>query len=160
MPESSRMNESPLSFIHTQHEVGEAESDGIAAPVDSLPVSLSRLVDLLDEDERDDQYEVGPTQFAFKTAFRLVQQAEAALGEEVSSSPVVDSEGGIRVTWRRGDRQIKLVCPAANNAPLYIYQSSPTGNSLRNQNVTAPVLAERLLWLINREPTSPRPTAG
>ena len=124
-----------------------------------LPLSIRRLVALLEENGEDDYGQIGPSQLAFKNAFLLVSQAISLLGEDVQSSPVVDSEGGIRVTWKRGDKQIKLVCSARRETPIYIYQASAAGNSLRNQNVTATVLAERLSWLINREPGPPEPAA-
>lgn len=116
-----------------------------------LPVSLSRLICLLEESGEDDYGQIGPSQFAFKTAFLLVANAVAILDQDLPAAPVVDSEGGVRITWNRFDKQIKLVCPAKKDAPVYIYQSSPAGSSLRNQNVTAAVLAERLQWLTTRE---------
>ena len=142
----------PESYMHV---VGMA-----SAPQPSLgreiPVSLSRLVDLLDDNGEDDYGVIGPTQFAFKTAFRMIEKAEKIAGGEFSSSPSVDAEGGIRVTWRNGDRQIKLICPSAPDLPMYVYQSSPEGSALRNQNVTVTALAERLSWLVNCEPATTR----
>lgn len=116
-----------------------------------LPISLSRIVGLLDESGEDDHGQVGPTQYAFKTAFFFVFEATAILGQDVPAAPVVDSEGGIRITWNHYGKQVKLVCPASKEAPVYIYQSSAAGDSLRNQNVTSTVLAERLTWLCSRE---------
>lgn len=119
-----------------------------------LPVSLERLAMLLDENGEDDHGKIGPTQFAFKNALLLVGGAISLLGGDVSSSPAVDSQGGVRVTWRRGDKQVKLICPATPDAAVYIYQASPEGNSLRDRNVTAGVLANRLAWLVNRVPAT------
>jgi hypothetical protein len=116
-----------------------------------LPISLSRLLALLDENGEDDYGQIGPSQFAFKTAYLIVFHAIILLGEDLPCAPVVDAEGGVRVTWTRYNKQIKLICPSAKNASVYIYQSSPAGTSLRNQNVTPSVLADRLSWLITRE---------
>jgi hypothetical protein len=124
-----------------------------------LPVSLSRLLDLLDENGEDDYGQIGPSQFAFRTAFRMVQRAERVASGEFSSSPTVDSEGGIRISWRKGDRQVKLICPAKREAAAYIYRSSVEGSSVRNQNVTEVALAEALSWLSSSEPTTER-TSG
>lgn len=119
------------------------------------PVSVLRLIALLAEEGGDDDYgAIGPSQFAFWQAFLMVSNAISILGEDFACSPSVDSQGGIRVTWRRGDRQIKLICPARRDTPIYIYQASPEGNSIRDQGVTAQVLADKLSWLINREPTA------
>jgi hypothetical protein len=142
----------PDSYMHV---VGMASVPQASLSCE-IPVSLSRLVDLLEENGEDDYGMIGPTQFAFKTAFRMVQKAEKLAGGEFSSSPSVDSEGGIRITWRRGERQIKLICPSTPNAPTYIYQSSPEGSALRNQNVTVTVLADKLAWLANCEPSTAR----
>jgi hypothetical protein len=117
-----------------------------------LPVSLSRLLTLLEDNGEDDYGVIGPSQFAFLKAFRMVADAISIAGEDFASSPSVDSEGGIRVTWRRGDRTVKLICPATRDKPVYVYYSSPAGNSLLTENVNASLLAGRFLWLINREP--------
>jgi hypothetical protein len=119
-----------------------------------LPVSLSRLLGLLAESGEDDYGAKGPAQFAFWKAFSFVSDAISLLGEDFACSPSVDSDGGIRVTWRRGDRIVKLVCPAAREMPVYLYRASPNGNSLRNEGVTTAVLAEWLSWLINRASTA------
>ena len=117
-----------------------------------LPLSLHRVLDLLGESGEDDYGAIGPSQFAFLRAFRLISSAIEVLGEDFPCSPSVDSHGGIRVTWRRGDRQVKLVCPATRETPMYVYYYSPSGNGLRNENITAADLADKLYWLINREP--------
>jgi|SRR5215469_9646176 len=116
-----------------------------------LPVSLSRILELLQENGEDDYGAIGPTQFAFWTAFKMVSDAISIVGEDFACSPAVDSEGGIRLSWRRGDRQVKLICPAKREAAGYIYQASPEGTSVRDRDVTAAALADRLSWLINRE---------
>ena len=128
-----------------------SSSSAEPAPVSRLvEVSIARLLCLLEENGDDDFGKIGPTQFAFKNALALVVKAISILGEDIPSSPVVDSQGGIRVAWRCGSRQVKLVCPATRDSAIYIYQSGPQGNSIRDQNVTAVALAERLAWLIDR----------
>lgn len=119
---------------------------GIYVPI---PISLQRLFDLLDENGEDDHGMIGPTQFAFKTASEFVLKAESMVGRDIKSAPVVDSEGGIRITWRNGNNQVKLVCPATPKAPIYIYRSSSTDSSVHNQNVTVKALADCLSWLVH-----------
>jgi hypothetical protein len=116
-----------------------------------MEVSVRRLAALLDENGEDDFGKIGPTQVAFKNALIMVVAAITILGKDVPSSPVVDSEGGIRVSWRHGDKHVKLVCPATNESAVYIYHASSAGNGIRNQNVTPAALAERLAWLTQRE---------
>ena len=134
----------------------EAVGVGEKAERAAAPLSILRLVNLLDgngDGEKEDDYgAIIPSMFAFETAVGFVRDTMKLLGEDVVSSPVVDSQGGIRVTWRRGGRQVKLICPATKEGSLYIYQSSADGNSVQNQNVTAEALAARLSVLIGREP--------
>jgi hypothetical protein len=119
-----------------------------------LPISLLRLLALLDENGEDDYGQIGPSQFAFRTAFYMIAHATAILDEDIPCIPVVDAEGGIRVTWNRFGKQIKLICPSTKEGLAYIYQSSPSGNSLRDQNVSSALLADRLSWLTRREPSA------
>ncbi len=144
-----------------KRSVANAETKtGEKAERAAVPLSILRLVNLLDgneDGEKEDDYgAIIPSMFAFETALGLVRGAIKILGEDVVSSSVVDSQGGIRTTWKRGGRQVKLICPATREAPLYIYQSSDTGNSVQNQNITAEALAARLSVLIGREPTATR----
>jgi hypothetical protein len=141
--------------LYTENKMTSTPRARAADVVILRPLSLRRLVALLDNSDEDEGH-ASPTQFAFKTAFDLIEEAEHILGRGAVSSPVADSEGGIRVTWRNGDRLVKLICPATREAPVYIYQSSADGNSLRNQNITGTVLAERLAWLADREPAFER----
>lgn len=134
-----------------------ASSPRASTAILRLPDSLSRLFALLDESGEDDYGQKGPSQLAFKTAFLLLAQAISILEEDVpAGAPSVDSEGGIRITWNHLGKQLKLVCPATKDTPVYIYQSSVAGTSLRNQNITASVLADRLAWLSTRESAAAR----
>jgi hypothetical protein len=110
--------------------------------------TLSRLFDLLEERGQDDYGAIDPTQYAFKTAYKLVEEAERYCVVTVPGAPNVDSGGGVRITWKSGDRQVRLVCPATKINPVYIYQESLEGHK-SEQNVTAGILAEKLVWLIS-----------
>jgi hypothetical protein len=150
---------STLTLIHSRRIEKAAPADAVVgerAERAAAPLSILRLVNLLDgngDGETEDDYgAITPSMFAFETAVGLVRGAMKLMGEDVISSPVVDSQGGIRVTWKRGGRQVKLICPATKEGPLYIYQSSAGGNSVQDQNVTAEALAARLSLLIGREP--------
>jgi hypothetical protein len=114
-----------------------------------VSVSLQRLTDLLDESGEDDFGVSGPTQFAFKNALNLVTRAESRLDRKVKSTPILDSEGGISVTWRHGDRQVKLACPATPESAPFIYIRSPEGSRLDRKDVTDVGLAAHLAWLLN-----------
>jgi CBS domain-containing protein len=109
-----------------------------------------------DEDgNREDDYgAIAPSVYALQAALVLVAGAIKIMREDIPGVPVVDSEGGIRITWKQGDRLVRLVCPAAKEGQLYIYQSSAGVNSILNQNVTAEALATRLATLVAREPVA------
>ena len=125
------------------------ERHGPAFVYNPISVSYQRLLNLLTEKGEDDYGRVDPTQFAFKTASEFILNAEWMLGRDIKSSSVVDSEGGIRTTWAAGDRKVKLVCPATPNSSVYIYESSPMGGVVHDQEVTFLVLAKRLSWLLH-----------
>lgn len=140
---------SPPLFTENTWSASNAEE---ASVLFRLPISFSRLLALLEENGEDDYGQIGPSQFAFKTAFAMVAEATAILGEDLACVPVVDAEGGIRITWNYCGKQVKLICPSTKEGQPYIYQSSPAGgNSLRDHNVTGRVLAERLTWLTRRD---------
>ena len=109
--------------------------------------TLSRLLDLLEENGEDEYGIIGPTQHAFKYAFRLVGRAENLLTVQVAGSPSVDSVGGIRITWRFAGRELRLICPATATQEAYIYQEVHGGQFEALHNVTPTLLAEKLAWL-------------
>jgi hypothetical protein len=146
------MSASSITYPDFTENTWTASNAKPSSAFSKLPISLSRLFFLLDEnDSAEDDGHQGPTQFAFKTAFLMVAHAISLLDDDLPCAPVLDSEGGIRITWNRYGKQLKLICPATKDAPMYIYQSCPSGNHLRNHNVTASVLADRLSWLTTRE---------
>jgi len=110
--------------------------------------TLSRLVDLLAEDEDEDDYgPTSPTRHAFKVAFWLVRGAHRLTALRISGSPSVDSLGGIRLTWKYADRELRLVCPSSRAEQAYLYKQSEFRNSAIH-GVTSPILAEELSWLV------------
>jgi len=127
---------------------GRETTSGQATGTASSADTLSRLLDLLDENGEDDYGLVSPTQHAFKSAFILVRAAQKQMGGvRIVGSASVDSVGGVRVTWNREDREIRLVCPAAQPDQIYIYQQSELSNRAIH-GVTPEVLANKLSWLI------------
>jgi hypothetical protein len=114
----------------------------------SLSISQCRLLALL-RDERgskeDDYGEISPSQFAFRLAFELVSEAERLARGNVKGHAVVDSEGGIRVTWRGVDEsEVRLVCPATSAGNLYIYEQKKRDSTVYDAPFDAALLAEKL----------------
>jgi len=115
-----------------------------------LSVTLTRLMALLSEDGRDEDGERGPAQAAFQVAFNLVAGAERLECALLGGSPSVDSEGGIRVTWRAGDREVRLVCPPDRGELSYLYVQSPDASSVSEGAIDAGTLAGKLAWVLGR----------
>lgn len=109
--------------------------------------TIDRLVDLLDEPAEDDYGDASPTQHAFRSAYRFIEKAEKQLAVKVLGSASVDSLGGIRVTWKKKGREIRLVVPHANAEQPYIYEQSSRNYNAIHQ-ITPDVLAGKLSWLV------------
>lgn len=133
--------------VFLQHQDAIQDEIGVQAGSKSRD-SLLRLVDLLEGSGEDEYGEVGPTQHAFKSAYRLIDSAEKQIVANTTGSPCVDSLGGIRVTWKLGDREVRLICPATNNDAVYLYHQSEAEH-LVSREVTAKLLADKLLWLLS-----------
>jgi hypothetical protein len=127
------------------HEIAQQQAAESKSPEAD---TLTRLLDLLDEHGEDDYGLLDPTQYAFRSAFKLVRLAQRQMVERIAGSPSVDSLGGIRITWRRDDREIRLVCPGDRGQQVYLYQESEHHNSAIHE-VTPSVLAQKLSWLIS-----------
>ena len=115
-------------------------------------VVLARLRALLRQEDSDEFGVLKPTDHAFDLATRLVQEA-SALGTTVPKGSVsTDSQGGVRITWFRGDREVELVCPASPDSSPYIYHEAGSEYDL-DEGVSGRALARRLSWLA----TTPQP---
>jgi len=135
----------PSQALLRHHEAFEGQAEEDAGPA---PDTLSRLLDLLDEHGEDDYGMLDPTQHSFRSAFKLVRNAQKQMVFRIVGSPSVDSLGGIRVTWRREDREIRLVCPGNRAELIYVYQQSERRNQAIH-GVTPTILADKLSWLVS-----------
>ena len=87
-----------------------------------LTALLSDLRDLLKEEEEDDYGILKPTYHAFATALNLVMEISMFIHAGYPFAAVsTDSEGGIRIEWVKGRGEIRLIIPASNSKPPYIY---------------------------------------
>lgn len=108
--------------------------------------TISRLVDLLDENGEDDYGKIGPTQYAFQSVYRLVERAQNRMVATIQGSPVVDSMGGVSVTWRRGNLEARLVCPSTKMQQSYLYLDLGDDPQVVS-GVTPATLAQHLSFL-------------
>jgi|GEM_PF-1301499 len=89
---------------------------------EGLEVTLSRLGELLNEPETDDYGIARPTTFAYETAVGLLRKAAELMHFPFPrGSAAVDHEGGIGVTWMKGDRQLHLLVPASAQKQCMVY---------------------------------------
>jgi len=109
--------------------------------------TITRLVDLLDQPEEDDHGVLSPTQHSFKTAYRILDDAEKQRRTSVRGSVSTDSEGGVRVTWSNLGRVVKLVCPPTADRDVYLYRQAGDTEGVVFRSPTPQNLSDHLHWL-------------
>ncbi|MCW6049223.1 hypothetical protein K4039_03775 [Lyngbya sp. CCAP 1446/10] len=86
-------------------------------------VTVERLLELLDLE--DDEYGIlRPTEYAFKTAMKLIVEAYDVLGNDFpKASTSTDDAGSIRLAWqnKNADCRVRLFCPSNADAQTYVY---------------------------------------
>lgn len=93
----------------------------------AFAVTIERILELLELEEEDDYGILKPTEYAFKTAMKLVLEAYKVMEIEFpQASACTDDEGGIRLTWssRESERKVCLFCPNNSEQPVDIYHST------------------------------------
>jgi len=83
-----------------------------------------RLVDLVREPEFDEEgYRLQPTDYSFQSALNILSVIALLRDGKVPKAAVsTDTMGGIRVQWRKGSRQLRLIFPAEKTGYSYLYQ--------------------------------------
>ena len=114
-----------------------------------ITVTLKRLVALLEEDETDEYGILQPSQYAFKSAMRMVIDAYEAMGDSFPrASASTDEKGGIRLTWSKQapEREVRLVCPVDASQQTYLYHELGDNYAVE-RDVTVSMLVQWLEWL-------------
>jgi len=108
---------------------------------------LSRLNELR-KDDYDEDF-LAPTEHAYTSALNFMLAAFESL-EYALPTPfyVPDGEGGIRMEWINGTRELGLICPASESREPYLYHEDGNEYGIDEQ-LTDSVLNERLYWLIS-----------
>ena len=93
----------------------------------AFAVTIERILELLELEEEDDYGILKPTEYAFKTAIKLVLEAYKLMEIEFpQASACTEDEGGIRLTWssRDEERKVCLFCQNNSEQPVDIYHST------------------------------------
>ncbi len=121
-------------------------------PATDDPQILHRLKLLsgLNELRKDDYDEdfLAPTEHAYTSARNFMLAAFESL-EYALPIPfyVPDGEGGIRVEWVNGTRELGLICAASESRESYLYHEDGDVYDV-DEPVTDTILISRLRWLI------------
>lgn len=90
-------------------------------------ITVERLIELLDLEEEDEYGILRPTEYAFRTAMKLVVEAYDSMGNSFPKcSTGTDDQGSIRLAWENinADRRVRLFCPSNAEEKAYIYHQN------------------------------------
>ncbi|BAZ66553.1 MAG: hypothetical protein KME28_11050 [Pelatocladus maniniholoensis HA4357-MV3] len=115
----------------------------------NLQITQSRLIELLQEDNEDDEGFLKPTPYAFDKAWKLIADASQFMRNCFPKAWVsTNDEGGIRLTWSRLEKEaeVRLICGSEPNKPTYLYHEKGEKYGVVN-DVSGLSLAGWLQWL-------------
>ena len=144
------MIEDPRIKYPIEHAVAEIDSPNRASDSWSSAVQLdmstpfevtrSRILELY---QGDPEEHPGPA--AFAAAWDILYETRSQVPAFPRGAACSDLEGGIRVEWSCGDRNVSLVIPASGRRKPYIYQGEGDNYSVVETSPTE--LVRRLNWL-------------
>lgn len=116
---------------------------------DGLVIVLERLNALYDTEEENED-EIGasvPTLYAFERARDLVIRANTEMQNEFPRGTAsIEHDGGIRIEWRRSNREVKLITAAQPGSLEYIYHEENGQHGL-DKEISPTLLTYWLDWL-------------
>ena len=119
----------------------------IAVSETNFNITLSRLDQLLQEDQEDEYGAARPTHYAYAWAKDLLCRVESLLqGTVLRASVATDTEGGVHFYWKSSGREVQLALPSQEAGACYIYRRWEGDSDIQTE-VTAQVLATALGWL-------------
>ncbi len=111
-------------------------------------ITVERLIELLDLEEEDEYGILRPTEYAFRTAMKLVVEAYDSIGNSFpkTSKILPNKKGSIWLAWENtnSDRAVRLICPINADEKSYIYHVS--GEYCSKDITSAAILVDRLKW--------------
>ena len=106
--------------IPKEQTTGSISNSGLS----NFRITIERLIELLDLEEEDEYGILRPTEYAFRTAMKLVVEAYDVLGDNFPKcSTGTDYQGSIRLAWQNRDSgcRVRLFCPHNPDRKAYIY---------------------------------------
>ncbi len=101
----------------------------------------------LNNEEYDEEF-LEPTKYAYDCARRFMLEAYKVFQYALLTPHYVpDGEGGIRIEWENGTRELRLICPSSESKSPYLYHEDGDEYGVDEQ-VTDSKLNERLQGLI------------
>lgn len=133
--------------LFISYEPPEGRLDGFISSAPELAELLSKVNELAFHPEADSLGQRRPTYHAIKHCYSILLHATTK--SKILCTPAdiySDRNGDIRVSWKRGDREIELICPSDETERPYIYFSDP-GDFGTEENATVESLLGRIQWL-------------
>jgi len=111
-------------------------------------ITVERLIELLDLEEEDEYGILKPTEYAFRTAMKLVFEGYDSMGNSFPKwSTGTDHQGNIRLAWQNinGTRRVRLFCPHYSDEKAYIYHQN--SEEYASEDITSgAILVDWLEW--------------
>lgn len=140
--EISKQTSSSESDRSTQHKYWAASP--ILRESESF---LAFLNEILSFNSEDDQDQISDN--ALKVALFTTERAYVLTPHRWRKPRIAtDGGGGVRLTWKAGEKEIRAVFPAEMRRPQYLYVEEGNTHSAIN-NFTSLTLLDKLNWLVS-----------
>ena len=134
--------------VAKEQTTGSSSNSGLS----NFRITVERLIELLDLEEEDEYGILRPTEYAFRTAMKLVVEAYDSMGNSFPKcSTGTDDQGSIRLAWTslELDRTIRLFCPFSAEQPVDIYHHAKNEKAVEDI-VSSSTLVYWLQWFNKR----------
>jgi hypothetical protein len=114
-------------------------------------ITIERLIELLDLESEDEYGILRPTEYAFRTAMKLVVEAYDSMGNSFPKCSIgTDDQGSIRLAWQNinADRRVRLFCPHNPDRKAYIYHQK--SEEYGSEDITSAVILVHWLEWFNQ----------